>query len=336
MYHGWLNIYKPRFVSSAKVVSIVKKALKNTKVGHCGTLDVEAEGILPIALGDATKLVRLLVDAQKTYIFTVQFGNSTDTADASGKVIKTTDQYPNFKQCYDVCSKFIGNIKQIPPKFSALKVNGRRAYDMARSNIDFELKSREITIYDLKCLYVDEMLHTAKYLAVCSKGTYIRTLAEDISLCLQSLGFVVELQRIQVGMFKSEDAIHICSKFLVDDAYRGQKLKFHESKDTKVLDSFEVSDFSSSTVKFNKEYDEFVDDLRLLLADRILSLETILDDIPVVDVTNDVAVRIRHGIKVHMESVYNYDFCWIRCLNKLVAIGQVNNCYFTSFRVFNH
>ena len=207
--HGWLNICKPLGVSSAKVVAIIKKALHGNKVGHCGTLDVEAEGVLPLAVGEATKLVRILVDAKKTYVFTIKFGAKTDTADASGQVIATTITLPSKVQCVDVCTRFIGSIIQVPPKFSALKIGGVRAYTLARQNSQFEILPRTIQIYALKCLAVNEQENSASYLVQCSKGTYIRTLAEDIALSLQSLGFVIELRRTQVGQFFIDNALRV-------------------------------------------------------------------------------------------------------------------------------
>lgn len=207
--NGWLNLYKPCGISSAKLVSIVKKAFPKIKVGHCGTLDVEAEGVLPLAIGEATKLVRVLMNATKAYIFIVQFGAKTDTADSSGVVIETTNCLPTKEQCYNICSKFIGAITQIPPRFSALKVNGVRAYKLARENKSFNLQPRIIDIFNLKCLAFDSINNTATYSVVCSKGTYVRSIAEDIALSLQSLGFVIELRRIQVGKFVIENSLSL-------------------------------------------------------------------------------------------------------------------------------
>ena len=209
MSNYWLNIYKPKGISSAKAVSIVKKVLGKIKIGHSGTLDVEAEGVLPLAIGQATKLVRILIDAKKTYIFTVKFGVQTNSGDYAGKIIATTHYIPSKESAYAICSKFIGNLTQIPSAFSALKVNGVRAYRLAREGKEVELKSRNITIYDLKCLNYDRKNGTATYYTECSKGTYVRTLAEDLALSLQSLAFVIELRRTQVGIFKEADAIRI-------------------------------------------------------------------------------------------------------------------------------
>ncbi len=206
--NGWLNIYKPVGISSAGLVAKVKKTLGNkVKIGHTGTLDVEAEGVLPLAIGEATKLVQFLVDSKKEYRFKIQFGACTDTADKAGKILKTTDHIPTRIEAESICKKFIGIITQTPPAFSALKINGQRAYDLARRGEKVELKPRNIEIFSLKMGSYDEKENTAIYYAECSKGTYIRTLAEDISLSLQSLGFVLELARTRVGPFFADTAL---------------------------------------------------------------------------------------------------------------------------------
>ncbi len=208
--NGWINIYKPTGISSAGLVAAIKRNLgKKVKVGHTGTLDLEAEGILPIAIGEATKLASFLVDAQKAYRFKVQFGACTDTGDRAGKVLKTTDHIPSEKECHEICQKFTGLITQTPPAYSALKISGVPAYKLAREGKEVNLKSREINIYKLICESYDDLNRCAIYYAECSKGTYIRTLAEDISLSLQSLGFVLELARTRVGGFAADNAIKL-------------------------------------------------------------------------------------------------------------------------------
>ena len=157
---GWLNLYKPRGISSAKAVAVVKSYFKKSRIGHTGTLDLEAEGVLPIAIGQATKLVSILINSSKEYIFTIQFGAQTDTGDLAGKIIKKTDIIPTEDECLNVCHKFVGIIKQIPPIYSALKINGVRAYKLARQNKEFEVNPRFITIYDLKLLCYDS--HTKR------------------------------------------------------------------------------------------------------------------------------------------------------------------------------
>ncbi|AGJ01851.1 tRNA pseudouridine(55) synthase TruB [Rickettsia prowazekii] len=290
MGNYWLNFYKPRGISSAKLVNIVKKLIGKTKIGHAGTLDVEAEGILPLAVGEATKLIQLLIDARKTYIFSVKFGTQTDSGDYTGKVIASKDYIPSQEEVYTVCSKFIGNIRQVPPIFSAIKVNGVRAYKLAREGKIVELKPRNITIYDLKCLNFDKENAIATYYTECSKGTYIRTLTEDLALSLQSLGFVLELRRTQVGIFKAENAIKI------------------------------------------KSSDEIT---KNFIEKKCIKIEAILDDILVLDATDDQAQRIKYGQKCVFDYEEDVSFLWVRYNGTLLAIGSLNKSCFNSLRVFN-
>lgn len=215
--NGWLNIYKPKGISSAKALAIIKRKLpRGTRIGHAGTLDLEAEGILPIAIGKATKLIKFMQDARKEYLFEVKFGTQTDTADASGKIIKTCEYVPTEEEAREVCSEFLGKIKQIPPAYSALKVDGKRAYDLAREGKEVNLAEREVEIYSLELKEFNSQMPSATYIAKCSKGTYIRTLAEDISLSLQSLGFVLLLSRRKVGVFDVSNSLEISTLDEID------------------------------------------------------------------------------------------------------------------------
>ena len=292
---GWLNLYKPRGISSAKAVAIVKNYFRNSRIGHTGTLDLEAEGVLPIAIGQATKLVNILIDSLKEYVFTIQFGAQTDTGDLAGKIIKKTDIIPTERECLDVCHKFIGKIKQIPPVYSALKINGVRAYKLARQNKEFEVKPRFITIYDLKLLSYDNHNRLATYVVSCSKGTYVRTLAEDISLSLHSLGFVVELRRTKVGIFTEENSINI---------------------------------FNVNCRTFAEAY--------ALVKSKCLKVEDVLDDIPVLEVDELVAQKIRYGQQCDFDKVGNHNQIWLKHDNKILAIGSLSDKSFKSSRVFNY
>jgi tRNA pseudouridine55 synthase len=207
MINGWININKPIGISSMKVTSTIKRALGVKKAGHAGTLDVLASGVLPIAIGEATKLIDYSVDQKKEYRFTIQFGKSTETGDAEGAIIAETNLIPSKEDSIEICNKFIGQIEQIPSKYSAIKINGLPAYKLARNNIAVQIPKRQIQIFDLKMLSYDELKKQSTYYCVCSKGTYIRTLAEDLSLALQSLGFVVELERTRAGGFLIADSI---------------------------------------------------------------------------------------------------------------------------------
>jgi tRNA pseudouridine55 synthase len=208
--NGWINIYKPKNCSSAKIVHIARKALSIQKIGHTGTLDPLAEGVLPIAVGEATKLCSLLIDSVKQYEFTISFGKQTSSGDLDGEVINSSPKLVQEGEIERVIPRFIGKINQIPPKYSAIKINGKRAYKMARENLEFEMPSRQIEIFDLKLMEFDQNLQTAKLLCTCSKGTYIRTLAEDIAFALQNFGFVIGLRRLKCGVFDESSSFKIC------------------------------------------------------------------------------------------------------------------------------
>lgn len=282
---GWLNLYKPRGISSAKAVAVVKSYFKKSRIGHTGTLDLEAEGVLPIAIGQATKLVSILINSSKEYIFTIQFGAQTDTGDLAGKIIKKTDIIPTEDECLNVCHKFVGIIKQIPPIYSALKINGVRAYKLARQNKEFEVNPRFITIYDLKLLCYDSHTKRATYVVNCSKGTYVRTLAEDISLSLHSLGFVVELRRTRVGIFTEENSINMfninCKTF--DEAHAVVKSKCLKVED--VLDDIpvlEVDELVAQKISYGQQCDfdkvENHDQIWLKYDNKILAIGSLSDE----------------------------------------------------------
>lgn len=210
---GWLILDKPRGMGSTQGVGAVKRVLRQngyakTKVGHGGTLDPLAEGVLPIALGEATKLAGRMLDASKIYEFTVQFGQETDTLDTEGPVIATSDVRPTLAQVEAMLPRFTGPIEQVPPAYSALKVDGQRAYDLARSGQAVELKSRAVTIHSLILRRGDEVDEVTLEAHV-SKGTYIRSLARDIAHALGTCGHVTYLRRIKAGPFHEDQAISL-------------------------------------------------------------------------------------------------------------------------------
>jgi len=216
---GWLILDKPRGLGSTHGVSAVKRVLRQngyakTKVGHGGTLDPLAEGVLPIALGEATKLAGRMLDASKIYEFTVQFGAETDTLDTEGPVIATSDVRPSLTEVEAVLSGFTGAIEQVPPVYSALKVDGQRAYDLARAGEAVELQARGVTIHSLTLRHPcaggnDEVLSEITLVAHVSKGTYIRSLARDIAYALGTCGHVTYLRRTKAGPFRKEQAISL-------------------------------------------------------------------------------------------------------------------------------
>ena len=212
MLHGWIILDKPLGLGSTSAVSAVKRALREagepkTKVGHGGTLDPLATGVLPIALGEATKLAGRMLDATKAYDFTVSFGSQTDTLDLEGQVIATSDHRPARAEVEAVLPRFTGLLDQIPPAYSALKVDGERAYDLARKGIEVEMKTRSVTVHELTLLAADQ--HGATFSATVSKGTYIRSLARDVALALGTVGHVTMLRRTKAGPFTLESAISL-------------------------------------------------------------------------------------------------------------------------------
>lgn len=213
---GWLILDKPRGLGSTQGVSAVKRVLRQngyakTKVGHGGTLDPLAEGVLPIALGEATKLAGRMLDASKIYAFTIRFGEETSTLDTEGEVIATSDVCPSLAEVAAVLPRFTGPIEQVPPAFSALKVDGQRAYDLARAGEQVELKARNVTIHSLVIRPGTAGEGEATLVAHVSKGTYIRSLARDIAYALGTCGHVTYLRRTKAGPFTEEQAISLDS-----------------------------------------------------------------------------------------------------------------------------
>jgi tRNA pseudouridine55 synthase len=210
--HGWIVLDKPVGLGSTQAVAAVKRALREagepkTKVGHGGTLDPLASGVLPMALGEATKLAGRMLDATKDYEFTVRFGEETDTLDAEGEVIDKSDVRPGIADIEAALPRFTGEIEQVPPAFSALKIAGKPAYARARAGETLEMTPRQATIHALRLLRAtgDE----ATLAATVSKGTYIRSLARDLARALDTVGHVAMLRRTRAGPFGLEKAISL-------------------------------------------------------------------------------------------------------------------------------
>lgn len=207
---GWLIVDKPLGMTSTQVVSHIKRWLGWTKsrpfkIGHGGTLDPLASGVLPIAVGEATKLISYCMDGEKTYEFSIKWGASTTTLDGEGRVTATSSHRPSRGAITASLPSFMGEIDQVPPSYSALKVDGHRAYDLARSGVDISLPPRRITITDLRIL--DDTDVATFFQVLCSKGTYVRSLARDIATALGVCGHVGYLRRTRVGPFRVQDAM---------------------------------------------------------------------------------------------------------------------------------
>jgi tRNA pseudouridine55 synthase len=279
MLHGWIILDKPVGLGSTQAVSAVKRALREagepkTKVGHGGTLDPLASGVLPIALGEATKLCGRMLDATKAYEFTISFGEETDTLDAEGQVVARSDVRPTLEQIEAVLPRFTGEIEQVPPAYSALKIGGKAAYARARAGEQVELTARKVTIHSLSIRHPELgsgsispptqpapewMLKQVQHdepseltlSATVSKGTYIRSLARDIAHALGTVGHLTYLRRTRAGPFSLEKAISL--------------------------------DFLTGAAKARQ------------LTRVVLPFETALDDIPALPVTPGQAQLLRHG-----------------------------------------
>lgn len=199
--NGWIILDKPQGISSNQALRKIQYLLRAKKAGHIGTLDPFATGVLPLAFGEATKLIPYLEGTEKTYEFTLKFGQETTTDDTEGEICTTSPHIPSRQDILSIIPNFIGNISQIPPKYSAIHINGERAYTLARKNIDFEIPSRQITIKDLHLLNYTQEQCSANFSVTCSKGTYVRTLGHDIAQKLNTCGHLTALRRTKNGFF---------------------------------------------------------------------------------------------------------------------------------------
>jgi tRNA pseudouridine55 synthase len=248
--HGWFVIDKPTGMTSTGVVNEVRRLANAAKAGHGGTLDPLATGMLPIALGEATKTLRYIVDSSKAYRFTVRWGVATDSDDSDGAVVGTAEVRPDAAAVRAVLDRFTGDIEQVPPRYSAIKVDGQRAYDLARGGEDFELAARTVQIEEIRLTEMPDADH-AVFEVVSGAGAYMRSLGRDIALAVGTLGHITALRRTRVGPFRAENAIS--------------------------LD--ELRSFGDSAA----------------VLQHMLPVETALDDIPALALTDSEARRLRSG-----------------------------------------
>ena len=306
MPHGWIILDKPLGLGSTQAVAAVKRNLRaaghgKVKVGHGGTLDPLATGVLPIALGEATKLAGRMLDASKEYAFTVAFGAETDTLDLEGKVVATSDVRPTLAQIEAVLGQFTGAIKQVPPAYSALMIDGQRAYDRARAGEDVAMPVRGVTVYALsaRCvstgaaaplLDTNGTLDSITLLAHVSKGTYIRSLARDIAHALGTCGHVTTLRRTRAGPFGLTSAISLDR---LNEIGKGAALE-----------------------------------------NILLPLEAGLDDIPALTLGPEQARAVREG-RVLTGLAFQDGLCWARTGTTPVALMQVSGGDARVVRGFN-
>ncbi|MBO7150094.1 MAG: tRNA pseudouridine(55) synthase TruB [Clostridia bacterium] len=255
---GFINLIKPSGMSSAYAVGAVKKKF-NCPCGHMGTLDPMAEGVLPVGIGKASRLFQYMLDKEKTYIARFIFGYTTDTLDITGEITERTDKIPTLEQIKKVLGKFVGEIEQMPPKYSAKCINGKRGYQLARQGVDFTLEAKKVNVLSIECLgQISE--NEFEFKIECKGGTYIRSLARDIALECDSLGTMSKLSRVQSGIFSYENGITVddlkklenVNDFIIpaDSAVSFEKLNLTEKQAQKILDGvFENYGFSDGTYR---------------------------------------------------------------------------------------
>jgi tRNA pseudouridine55 synthase len=248
--NGWFVIDKPSGLTSTAVVNEVRRLANAAKAGHGGTLDPLATGVLPVALGEATKTMRYIVDGTKSYQFTLRWGIATDSDDADGEVIETSDARPEAAAVRAVLPRFTGDIDQVPPRYSAIKVAGQRAYDLAREGESFDLEARTVFIEAIELVATPDADH-AVFEVICGPGAYMRGLGRDIARALGTVGHITALRRTRVGPFRVENAISL------------------------------------------DELRSFADSAAVL--QHLLPVETALDDIPALALTDSEARRLRSG-----------------------------------------
>jgi len=205
--HGWVILDKPQGLGSTQAVAAVRRIFDAKKAGHAGTLDPMATGILAIALGEATKTVPYAMDADKTYRFTARWGESRDSDDAEGAVTGTSDRRPTQAEIEAVLPRFTGTLTQVPPAYSAIKVAGERAYDLAREGEEVNLEPRQVQVYEARL--VSEEQDQAVFEILCGKGTYVRSWVRDLAQAVGTLGHVTELRRTRLGPFQEKDAVRL-------------------------------------------------------------------------------------------------------------------------------
>lgn len=309
--NGWLNVDKPKGLSSAQVVTVIKHLLKAKKVGHAGTLDPFATGVLPIAINEATKTASFVQNDYKEYSFVLQFGTETDTYDETGTIVANSAVRPTKAELEAVVKNFIGKSLQRPPAYSAIKINGKRSYDLARMGASQVLQPREIEILNLTLENFDA--DTATFKVCCSKGTYIRSLGHDIAQKLNSCGHVKELRRLKVGIFDETNLISL---------EKIKEIVYNHAVEKFILPICEVLGhvpaFYCSCEQKSK-----------IFHGRLVELSNIT-------LTNSTKARIIAQQSFNgPEHSQNESLILARCDEKPVAIGITDGKYFKPIRIFN-
>jgi tRNA pseudouridine55 synthase len=296
--HGWVVLDKPIGMTSTQAVAVVKRLFQAKRAGHAGTLDPLASGGLPIALGEATKTVPFVMDGRKRYRFTVCWGEERDTDDVEGKTIANSELRPSAEAVNALLPRFLGVIEQVPPQYSAIKIQGERAYDLARDGEVVDLKPRPVEIHELYLVEQQDSDHFV-FEAECGKGTYVRALARDLGRLLGCYGHISALRRTLVGPFGENDMIPLAQlEALCDRAASGEAS----------------------------------------LADALLPVETALDDIPALAVTRADAARLHRGQAVLLrgrDAPNSSGTVYVTVGGRLLALAEIGNGELIPKRVFN-
>ena len=296
--HGWIVLDKPVGMTSTHAVSVIKHLFTAKRAGHAGTLDPLASGCLPVALGEATKTVPFVVDSRKAYVFTICWGEERDTDDAEGRVTATSEVRPDAAAIRALLPRFTGTIEQVPPRFSAIKIAGERAYDLAREGETVEIAPRAVTVHRLDLAETPGPDH-AVLTAECGKGTYVRALARDLGRMLGAFGHVCALRRSRVGPFGEREMISL--ERLESLCHRAAAGEGH-------------------------------------LADILLPIETALDDIPALAVSPADAARLHRGQAVLLrgrDAAVFRGVVQVASGGQVVAIAEVDRGEIIPRRVFN-
>lgn len=327
--NGWLNLDKPPGMTSTQAVNVVKRMFQARKAGHAGTLDPLATGVLPIAFGEATKTINFAVDSDKSYRFIVRWGEETTTDDSEGEIVERSDRLPLLNEIEAALQNFIGEIEQVPPRFSAIKVGGQRAYDLAREGAEVELAARMVMVHDLRAMDMPDRA-TTLFEARCGKGTYVRAIARDLGRRLGSYGHIVQLRRTRVGPFDESEAVTLNALQAVDrqSSTGAQAPTSSEEKTGSVSETVvAVQGAAEERPQIHAPGDAF---LRPVAA----SLEG-LDEVVVA--SND-ASRIRRGQAILLrgrDAPVGQGRAFATMKGQLIALGEVEAGSFIPTRVFN-
>ena len=299
LVHGWLVIDKPLNMSSAKAVYCAKNYLNAAKVGHGGTLDPMASGVLPLAFGEATKTLSYAVNKTKKYKFTIRWGEARDTDDLEGNIIGTSDVKPGVSAIQNILKRFIGEVNQVPPAYSAVKISGQRAYKLARAGKDVILKPRPVFIENLTLMNILST-EEACFQLCCGKGVDVRSLARDLARALGTVGCISNLRRTQVGNFSEKDAISL--------------------DQLKILGHKEAA------------------------ASKLLPVETVLDDIPALVLTEEEAKIVKNGIAIPLIQLAKSKQAlkigvatpfYTICQGKVISLAKIESGRVMPYRVLN-